>query len=155
VDVGDIVYNPRHYLDPQTGESKGKYFLVLAFTRADDAIVRLLTSRQHGRPEDPRCFHGDPYPSFFLGVLGDRLPHKSWLDLRNHPNLESGVLRQRLKSGAIEIAMKLALPLLMQAMECAAAAPDTTREQEQCIRDALSRLRRPPRKTDRPNATDR
>jgi hypothetical protein len=144
VEVGEILYNPRHYVDAQTGESMPKYFLILSFTRADDAIVRLLTSRQHGRPEDPCCYHGDPYPSFYLGVLGGRLPQKSWLDLRNHPDLESALLQQRLRSGSIKLVMRLELPQLMLAMECAAAAADTTREQEQCIRDALSRLRRTP-----------
>jgi hypothetical protein len=141
MNVGEILRNPQHYLDPQTGEFKTKYLLVLSHTKGLDLIVRLLTSRQNARPEDPQCSHADPYPAFFLGVLGGRFQKKSWLDLRHHPDLDSADVAKKLKSGSMEIVAGLTLEMLMPAMECTAAAPDTTREQEVCIRDSLSKLR--------------
>lgn len=34
------------------------------------------------RPRTPPCYHGDPYPAFYLGVPGGPLQNESWLDLR-------------------------------------------------------------------------
>ncbi len=81
--IGHVYRDSAFYVEPQTGELKPKYFLVLAAPERGDIVVRLLTSRYAGmRPENPACFHGDPYPGFFLGVLGGELGAKSWLDLR-------------------------------------------------------------------------
>jgi len=55
---------PCQLLDPQTGELKSKVLLVLTTTGGGDVVWRLLTSRQYGRPEEPHCYHGDPYPGF-------------------------------------------------------------------------------------------
>lgn len=139
--VGEILLNPAHYVDRQTGESKPKYFLILALSRSGDLIVRLLTSRVHGRPEQPRCFHGDPYPSFYLGILGGRLSDKSWLDLRGHPDLDCGTVQKKLQAGQMEVVTTLDRELLAAAMDCAAAAPDTALLQERSIRDSLAQLR--------------
>lgn len=140
--VGDLFLNSRHYIDPQSGEFMPKYFVILAFTPGEDLVVRLLTSQPHGRREKPPCSHSDPYPSYFFGVLGGRLAAKSWLDLRNHPDLESIAVERKLKAATIEFVLKLEMRQLTAAMECAAAAPDTTKQQETCIRDALSLVRK-------------
>ena len=54
----------------------------LAVLPGGDLVGRDLTSRAHGRPVAPPCYHGDPYPGFYLGILGGQLQRESWLDLR-------------------------------------------------------------------------
>jgi len=51
--IGEIIFNPRHYVDPISSEFKGKYFLVLGVSDGADLIVRLLSSRDYGRRKDP------------------------------------------------------------------------------------------------------
>jgi len=141
VEVGKIILNPRHYIDSLTGKLKPKYFLILAFANSGDLIVRLPTSRQHSRPENPACSHADPYPSFYPGVPGGELKKKTWLDLRSHPDLDASDAGRRVKSGAFRPVLQLDRDVFIPAMECAARAPDTTRYQEIAISDAISRMR--------------
>lgn len=46
-----------------------------------DCETGLLTSRAYGRREDPPCFHGAPYPGYFLGIPGQGLALRTWVDL--------------------------------------------------------------------------
>jgi hypothetical protein len=110
---GAIYRHEAFYRSAESGRLEPKYLVLLATLPSDDLVARLLTSRSYGRPEDPPCFHGRPYPSFYLGLLGGPLRAKSWVDLR----------------------------VLVRLLDCVAAAEDTTRLQEQTIRDELSRLR--------------
>lgn len=48
----------------------------------EDWVARLLTSRGNMRKETPPCSLENPYPGFFLGVIGDPLSLKTWVDLR-------------------------------------------------------------------------
>lgn len=139
--VGEIITNPRHYVDQITGELRTKHFLILANSRAGDLIIRLLTSRQHGRQKAPACSHIDPYPSFYMGHIGGALTSQSWLDLRFHPDLDGAYVAAQLARGQMRAVATIAGSQLIEAMECAAGAPDTTRAQEQAIRDSLSLLR--------------
>jgi len=141
MDVGDICCHDDFYRDP-TGQLCRKYFLVLARTEQGDVVVRLLTSRyREFRPVDPPCHHGDPYPGFFLGVLGGPLMRDSWLDLRSFDDLDVDAVAIGLRKNLIRPVMRLDPALLRAAMECAASADDTTRQQELRIRDALTTLR--------------
>ena len=79
---GRIYRHEQFYLDRDTGLLKPKYFLVLAVQSSGDCVARLLTSRAHGRPEQPPCFHGTPYPGYFLGIPGQGLGVRTWIDLR-------------------------------------------------------------------------
>lgn len=73
--VGRIYRDAHFYVDPETGQLKPKYFLVLAAPSDGDIVIRLLTSRYSGlRPETPPCSHGDPYPGFFLGIPAQAHP---------------------------------------------------------------------------------
>ena len=135
------IYHHRHfYLDPETRAFRGKYMLVLAATRGGDLIIRLLTSRPHGRPEQPRCYHGDPYPAYFLGVLGRPLDRSTWLDLRYLDDADPHVARQELNDGLIQLVTTLPDEVFRAALYCAAAANDTTRLQERSIRDQIAAL---------------
>jgi hypothetical protein len=137
---GDIFEVPGFYADPLTGELRTKYLLILARTGDGDLVARLLTSRPHGRPEQPRCFHGHPYPGFFLGVPGGPLDVRTWLDLRALDDIDSAELAARLKTD-IRTATNIPRELLIEAIECVAAADDTTRGQERALRDSLASLR--------------
>jgi hypothetical protein len=138
---GQIYRHERFYLSPETGAFEPKFLLVLAATAGGDLVARLLTSRAHGRPESPPCYHGTPYAGFYLGVIGGPLSSKSWLDLRGLPDIDSSEFASKQKRGLIALTTQIALPVLLPLLECVANADDTTRLQERSIRDVLSRMR--------------
>jgi hypothetical protein len=138
---GEVYRHEAFYLNAATGELEAKYFLFLAALPEGDLVARLLTSRQHGRPENPACFHGYPYSSFYLGVLGGSLAAKSWLDLRHLEDFDGLEFQRRLKTRRISLVMVIPKAMLVGALTCAAGADDTSRSQERAIRDQLSRLR--------------
>jgi hypothetical protein len=138
---GEVYRHEAFYLNVETGELEAKYFLLFATPPSGDAVARLLTSRQHGRPENPPCFHGHPYSSFYLGVLGGPLSAKSWVDLRYLDDFDGVELQRRLKTKRISLVMRVPIETLTDVLACAAGADDTTRFQERAIRDELSRLR--------------
>ncbi len=131
----------RFYRDRLTGEVKRKFFVVLAQLPSEDLVVRLLTSRSHGRPETPRCYHGLPYPGFYLGVLGGRFSKQSWLDLRYLDDLDPAPAAGLRKRAVLEHVGTLDLAMFGDLLDCAARADDTTKAQEKAMRDELARLR--------------
>jgi hypothetical protein len=134
ISPGQIFRHARYYRS--AGEWKSKYLLVLAGAPGGDVIYRLLTSRAHGRPKQPPCFHGDPYPGFYLGLLGGPLTADSWLDLQRTEDYDGQSFLADIGSGALQQITALPPDLLCPALGCVANADDTTREQEHCIRDA-------------------
>lgn len=140
MDVGEIYRHSAFYPDPRTGELLPKYLVILARLAGGDLVARLLTSRAHGRPERPPCFHRDPYPGYYLGVLGGSLGAKSWVDLRPFRDLDGIDFRRDLHAGTLTLAQTVPANELRPMLACAAAADDTTRLQEEAIRDALARL---------------
>lgn len=140
---GTVLHHSRFYLDTDTGEYKSKFLVLLAPMRGGDWVVRLLTSQHAGvRPEQPPCHHGDPYPGFYLGVLdpANGLGKKSWLDLRGLEDADAADMSRELEAGILTVAMALPADLLKSALACAAGADDTTRAQEQALRDQLAVL---------------
>lgn len=140
---GTVLLHPRFYADTATGECKPKYLVVLAPMRGGDWVVRLLTSQHPDvRPEQPPCHHGDPYPGFYLGVLdpSNGLGKKSWLDLRGLDDADASETSRLLTTGVLTCVMTLPHDLLKPALTCAAGADDTTRAQEQALRDLLATL---------------
>ena len=139
--VGSIYRHEAFYVDRETGQLQPKFLVALAQTPGGDIVARLLTSKAHGRPEKPPCYHGDPYPGYYLGVLGGRLTTKSWVDLRQLPDLDAAdalvLMRTSLMTEVAAVPVN-ALPALL---ECVAGANDTTRLQERSIRDELAALR--------------
>lgn len=138
---GDICRHERFYRNPETGELEPKYLLCLARTPAGDFVARLLTSRAYGRPERPPCYHGYPYPGFYLGVPGGSLGARTWLDLRPLEDLDELEVVRKERRQTLTQVMTLDRALLVPAIECVAGAEDTTRYQEQALRDELARLR--------------
>jgi hypothetical protein len=141
VQIGEIYRHEAFYRNAETGELEAKYLVLLATLPSGDCVARLLTSRQNGRPEEPPCFHGNPYPSYFLGVLGGPLSAKSWLDLRFLDDFDEVEFRRRIKSNRIALVGSVSTEALIDMLACVAGAEDTTRLQENAIRDALATLR--------------
>ncbi len=138
---GHVYRHEAFYRSAETGNLEPKYLVLLATLPSGDLVARLLTSRPHGRPETPPCNHGHPYPSFYLGVIGNALSAKSWVDLRHLDDLDEFEFKRRMKSGRISLTTSLAKQVLSDLLDCAAAAEDTTRLQERAMRDALAKLR--------------
>jgi len=136
--VGQIYRDDEFYCDSRTGEFLPKYFLVLAFDSGGDVIARLLTSRQHGRPVDPACYHGLPYPGFYLGPVCDELSQPTWLDLRALEDFDRAKLDARRRKGLVHLVHELNAQTLRLVLECCAGADDTTVRQERFIRDELA-----------------
>jgi len=135
---GTVLRHAHAYRDTSTGELNPKYLLVLArVKRSHDLVWRLLTSRPHGRPERPACYHGFPYPGFYLGVLAPEkgLGTKSWLDLRFFPDGDVEEIKRDITTGVLSVTCKISSPLLRDAALCVASADDTTARQETSIRD--------------------
>lgn len=139
--AGDIYRHEDFYRDPRTGTLAPKYLLFLARTPSDDLVARLLTSRPHGRPESPPCFHGNPYPGFYLGYLGGALSAKSWVDLRKLDDIDFSSATRRKKEGVMQLVLTLEQKRTIDVLECAAGADDTTRQQEKSMRDELAIIR--------------
>ena len=138
---GKIYRHEAFYRNASTGQLERKYLVILACTEGGDIVGRLLTSRAHGRPEEPRCFHGVPYPGFYLGVLGTPLVTKSWVDLRGFEDIDSAQFSRRQAAGVIKLVSSIPADLQVDMLDCVARADDTTRVQENAIRDELARLR--------------
>jgi len=140
---GTVLHHSRFYFDTDTGEYRSKFLVLLAPMRGGDWVVRLLTSRYAGvRPEQPPCHHGDPYPSFYLGVLDpdNGLGRKSWLDLRRLGEADAADMSRSLEAGILTAVTTLSAELLKPALVCAAGADDTTRAQERALRDQVAVL---------------
>jgi hypothetical protein len=134
---GQIFRHSRYYHDANGWHTK--YLLVLA-ADPDNVVYRLLTSRPHARPERPPCYHGDPYPGFYLGLLGGSLSAKSWLDLRRQDDYDHRQFVTDLAAGLLALETTLPHPQLCAALDCAANAEDTTRQQTRLMRDQRARL---------------
>lgn len=135
---GEVYFRRDFYMDPETGELKGKYLLALAHLPGGDIVFRLLTSRPHGRPEAPPCYHGDPYPGFFLGVPGPPLNSKTWVDLRSSDDYDGADAAGDESRGILKPVTTLTPATLRAVLDCVAGAYDTTRLQERAIRDQMA-----------------
>lgn len=138
---GEIYKHEAFYRDAESGQRLPKYLVILGRTPAKDIVARLLTSRTHGRPENPRCFHGVPYPSYYIGILGEPLSAKSWVDLRALNDIDVVEFERRRAEGVITFVTSLARQTNIELLDCAARADDTTRLQEKAILDELALLR--------------
>ncbi len=138
---GALYRHEAFYLSTETGEYEAKFLVLLAVLPSGDFVARVLTSRAHGRPEHPPCFHGHPYSSFYLGIVGGALSAKSWVDLRYLDDFDEFEFRRRQGSNRIVPVGTLNKKVMLELLECVANAEDTTRLQERAIRDEIAKLR--------------
>jgi hypothetical protein len=138
---GEIYAHDDYYEDEKTGQLCLKYLLVIAVPAKSDVVYRLLTSQQRARPKFPPCHHGNPVPGYFLGdSLGSPITAPTWLDLRKGDDYDPLEFAAKIKTLAIRLVLTLPTPLLRDIFNCVAAADDTTRGQERCIRDVVATL---------------
>lgn len=136
---GEIYRHDRYYQNAQGGW-EAKYLVVLAFSPGQDIIYRLLTSEQHGRPQAPPCYHGDPYPSYYLGIPGNPLTRPTWVDLRAADDYDRNDFDADTANGTLSLIMNLPLLVLCAVLTCAANAEDTTNQQNRAMLDQRARL---------------
>jgi len=139
---GEIYRHDRFYRNEQE-EWQAKYLVLLDFTPGRGVIYRLLSSAPHGRPESPPCYHGDPYPGYFLGVPGAPLTRPTWVDLRAAEDYDSGDFGADMADGTLQFIMNLPLPVLCVVLACTANAEDTTHQQNQALLNQKAQLHCP------------
>ncbi|CAE6971636.1 hypothetical protein R69608_07649 [Paraburkholderia nemoris] len=137
--AGDIWLEPCHYQDDD-GIWHPKYLLILAFTRGGDIVYRVLTSRSNGRPKRPACYQGDPYASFYLGVLGGPLCKDSWVDLQYADDYDGRSFTKAQSAGALKLVASLTPAILCPVLACAIGAADTTKAQWIAMSNERQRL---------------
>lgn len=133
------IYACHDYYSDAEGNPKLKYMVVLAVS-AYDLVFRLLTSKQNGRPVDPVCFHGVPYPGSFLGVLGEPLRLNSWVDLRATDDYDALDFKSELDQGLISFVCDLNKATLCALLQCAAQADDTTTRQSRSMMNVRGQI---------------
>ncbi len=138
--VAGHIYRHDQFYKDEDGQWQPKFALVLAGTSGNDIIFRLLTSRANGRPQNPACYHGDPYPGHYLGYLGGQLTAQSWVDLRPHDDYDGDKFVEDKTSGALTFAQAIPQHVLCAVLDCAARADDTTAMQEREMRDQRAML---------------
>jgi hypothetical protein len=124
--IGDIWTDPCWYKDDE-GQCQQKHFAILALS-GGDITIRLLTSRDYGRPKMPRCDHDDWYASFYLGVIDASNVHlakESWLDLKYADDIDDREFARLARIGNYSQLGSIPPLLLCDALLCAATAPDT------------------------------
>ena len=134
------IYRHDHFYQNEQGGWGAKYLVVLAFTPGRDVIHRTLTSRRNGRPEAPPCYHGDPYPGYYLGVPGALLTLATLVDLRAMDDYDSDDFETEIANGTLQFIMTLPLPVLCAVLACAANADDTTKQQNQALLNQKAHL---------------
>lgn len=135
---GEIWKHLSFYIDAN-GEIGDKYLLLLAIPEnGSDIVARLLTSRPHGRPETPACYHGLPYGGYFLGVPTPILTQKTWVDLRYLDDFDVTDFEKLRKAGTLTLIGSLPPEISREVILCVAGADDTTVQQERHLRDSLA-----------------
>lgn len=137
---GGIYRHEHFYFDRDEGVFKPRYFVVLALTLAGDVIARLLTNKPASRPEIPRCYYGDPYPSFYLGVVGKPVAVKTWVDLRGFNDFDRIEFDNRERKNRIKSIGNVDNEIFIELLQCAVNAEDTTRHQAKRILDCLTSM---------------
>jgi hypothetical protein len=142
VEIGQVWRHATYYMDRETGEQLAKFLLVLGFSKSNDIIYKLLTSRIDHRPILPVCFHGDPRPGFYMGIpqTVGTLSKETWLDLRESEDFDHYDFRTLAGQGILTQACELPKSQLCELLECAANAPDTLRSQRDGMMNSRAEL---------------
>jgi len=134
--IGDVWRHSSYYVDKDTGKSLPKYLLVLSVRTDGDIVYRLLTSRQNGRPRSPVCYHGTPYPGYYLGIPmpSGLLDSETWLDLREiSEDFDSHQFEKLRGDKILTLVHKFSPEVMCPLLYCTAYAEDTTRRQTKDI----------------------
>lgn len=135
---GDVYHFP-DYVFPD-GSSRDKFIVLLAVTRASDWIVVRTTSRQNGRPTHPPCYHGYPYPGYFVELADGLFRLPTWIALDRFDALDSKAFAARAKSRHVELKGRLGRSLFAGLLRCCVQSDDVTVLQDQAMREVLATL---------------
>jgi hypothetical protein len=135
---GELYHYP-NYVFPDGGQ-RDKFVLLMGKTRADDWILARTTTQPHGRSHNPPCYHGDPYPGFYINTAGGLLPKTTWVALDRLDDYDTRDFDTKAAQGKIALVGKLALNTFCQLLDCAIRAQDITAIQERAMRDLRAGL---------------
>jgi hypothetical protein len=132
---GQIWQDDCYYLQPQSGECKRKYLLVLAVdSKTQDAITVVFTSQPNGLPEHPACYIGYPRSGFYLGTPGDVFFKETWLDFSSLKTLDADDFALHIKqSRKILLTQKLPPKTFCEALRCIMQMQNDITKQQWCL----------------------
>ena len=140
--IGEVWKHTAFYTDVNTGEELPKYLLILGFDSSRDVVYKLLTSRSGTRSQNPSCYHGDPYPGYYMGILlpTGSLCKETWLDLRESENFDSYDFEALISSSTLSHVHTIPSDVLCPLLSCAAESSDVSRRQKDIIYASRSEL---------------
>lgn len=141
-EIGEVWKNSEFYSDKDTGNPLPKYFLIIGTENTGDIIYKLLTSRSNGRPSDPACYHGLPYPSYYIGTPQPSgcLCKPTWIDLRESETVDCMDFKRLLHASVVSLEHTISNDELIPILECAAQSDDITKRQRDAVLDAKERI---------------
>jgi len=141
-EIGEVWKHSEFYCDKDTGEPLPKYLLIIGAEATGDIIYKLLTSRPNGRPCDPACYHGLPYPSYYIGIPQPSgcLCKPTWIDLRESETIDYLVFNSLLDATIVSLEHTISNAELVPILECAAQSDDITKRQRDAVLDAKERI---------------
>lgn len=134
--VGDVVHISN--FEFTRGGDRNKFLIVLAPSRSDDWILATTTSRPYDRPRNPACSYGDR-PSFYLGQAG-LFAVETWVCLAELFEREPQELAQLESEGRLDPIGSIGNGTLINLLECAARAHDTTGVHENALLNLKEQL---------------
>lgn len=138
---GQIWRDDCYYLDRSSGECMPKYILILATDRSGDLVTAAFTSKSHGLPEDPACFHGPPRAGYFVGAPGSVLARPTWVDFSSLQDVDALDFDRWRSQGRVGLIPRaLASALLCGVLRCLLGHQDTTRRQARLMADLASSM---------------
>lgn len=139
---GQVWKDDCYYFDPQTGECRRKYRLVLAVDPASgDCITLVFTSRPNGLTEDPPCSLGPPRAGFYLGPLGGPLQKPTWLDFSSVHTLDRFDLGNHVRTGRTTLTtLRIPQDLFCAALRCALRCEDISLRELRWVGDTAAEL---------------
>lgn len=132
----------RYYLDPDTGEFKRKYVLILAVSpNSDDALSAVLTSRANGLREEPACDPGPPRAGYYLGVPGSGLNKPTWVDFSSVSDEDAFDFKKMVVNGRITPEV-LVLPVaaFCGVLRCLSKSEDINNRQHKWLAATIASL---------------
>lgn len=137
--IGEVYYYP-NYSFPDGGE-KNKYVVIMGTTVYGDFVLGRTTTKENLRVRNPACDHTDPYPGFYLNRADGIFYRDSWLALDRLDDHEEDSFNHAVTQNSVSLVGVLSRSLLLDLLDCARTANDTTKAQDNAIANACSDLR--------------
>lgn len=137
--MGQVYYHTKYC--KKDGRDHPKYMLIMALDH-HEILYRVLTTSSTGRVETPACCHDDPYPSFYVGVIGPPLTKRSWIDLQQTMDADRQDFENAVSASTINFVLDIDTKLLLDIIDCTANAQDTSRRQSSRLADQAAELRK-------------